>query len=90
MDTILATVVEIIAITEPKEKEKELGLKFKITVKSEKIVSVNGKDYTETHFYALKVKESSVKPNDKVVIEGRMWAMDDLKGFSNPKITKVG
>lgn len=89
--TILATVMDISSITNPSDKDKEQGMKIKVVVKHEPTQNIAGKDYVEVHFYSLKLKETLVKVGDKVVIEGRAWSLENgLKGFSNPKIIKMG
>jgi hypothetical protein len=88
--TILATVVDILPITKPSDKDKEQGFKIKVVLKHEHSQQISGKEYGEVHFYSIKMKETTLKTGEKIVVEGRTWEIDGLKGFSDFKILKVG
>lgn len=88
--TILATVVDILPITKPSDKDKEQGFKIKVVLKHEHSQQISGKEYVEVHFYSIKMKETTLKAGEKIVVEGRTWEIDGLKGFSDFKILKVG
>lgn len=87
--TILAEVVDIQPIANPSDKDKASGVKFSITVKENKTVSLRKKEYTDIYHHSVKVKEHSLKVGDSIAIEGFQWEMNGQTGFTTPKIKKL-
>lgn len=88
--TILGTVIEVIQITNHTDSEKESGVKVLLVVEQEASIGIKGKSYTDFFNHQVKVKETTLKAGDKIVVEGFNWSNDSGRGFTNPKIIKIG